>query len=282
MSNVNGWGNINTDDNNNGGGQGERPDFMKITVGDHKVRILDPMPHAYKERWSSKGNDGKGTSIPYLGDKDLLEKENKAFMSKIFKKADAKKLKDKARKEFLKNEGYAKQPHGKVKNKFIIHVLDRATGEVKLLDKGSAIFGEIKKLAMNPEYGDPREYDITITMEDTKGKGNFQDIEYSVTPARQNTPLTDAEKALYEEKKIDLEKLKAPTLTPEQYLAIAKGASYESVTNTDEKTDKDMLEDDEETTEQETEEKAEPEKDEDIDLDDGELSDEDLDGVEFG
>ena len=252
---------------------------MKLSIGDHKVRILDPVPHVYQERWSSKGNGGQGTSIPYLGADDLLEAKNKAFMKKIFQEADDKKLKDKARKDFLRDEGYAKQPYGKVKKKFIIHVLDRASGEVKLLDKGSAIFGAIQKLAMNPEYGDPRNYDITITMEDTKGKGNFQDIEYSVTPARSNTPLTEAEKALYEEKKVDLAELKKPRLTPEQYLAVANGATYEEVENvTKEESDPELVEDPKPAKEP----AKEPEKDEEVVTSKkGALSQEELENLNF-
>jgi len=281
---LNGWGAINTDDNTGGTGSGDRPDFMKISLGDHKVRILDPMPHAYQERWAQRGNGGTGTSIPYLGSDDLLESENRAFMSKIFKEADEKKLKDKARKDFLKNEGYAKQPHGKVKKKFIIHVLDRASGEVKLLDKGSAIFGKIQALALNAEYGDPREYDITITMKDTKGKGNFQDIEYDVTPARSNTPLTEAEVALYEAKKVDLAKLKAPKYTPEQYLALAKGATYDDLEgNKPEANDPELVKDDAPAEKpEEVKEEAKPEKDEDVKVDKaGALTEEELSKLSF-
>lgn len=222
-----GWGAVDVEENNGGAGQQqERPDFMKISMGDNKVRVLDAFPHVYKERYSKRANGGQGASIGYFGADDLLEKANQAFMAQKFKEADAKGLKDKARKDFLRDEGYSKTPYEKVKDKNIIHVLDRATGEVKLLDKGNGIFGALKKLAMNPEYGDLRNYDVTITMEDTKGQGNFQDIKYTVVAARSNVPLTDAEKALYEAKKIDLKKFKTPNYTPEQAKLIADGATF--------------------------------------------------------
>lgn len=226
---VQGWGAVDNDQQNNGGGQQDRPDFMKISMGDNKVRVLDMFPFSYKEYYVPAANGGTGASIGYFGKDDLLEKANSAFMATKFKEADAKGLKDKARKDFLRDSGYSKTPFPKLKEKHIIHVLDRATGEVKLLDKGNAIFGAMKKLALNPEYGDLRNYDITITMEDTKGNGDFQDIKYSVTPARANSDLTEAEKALYESKKIDLAKMKTPTYTAEQALLIAKGATFQDI-----------------------------------------------------
>jgi hypothetical protein len=288
---LNGWGAIDNEENNNGGGQQERPDFMKIEMGDNKVRILDMIPYTYKERWSNQANGGQGASIPFLGEADLMEQENQAFMKKIFKEADAKKLKDKARKDFLRDEGYKKQPWNKVREKHIIHVLDRATGEVKLLDKGNGIFGKIKKLALNAEYGDPRQYDITITM--TGDSKDFTTIEYTVTPARSNTPLTEAEAKLYEEKKIDLKKFKTPDYTPEQAYAIAKGGTFEEVLGSgsddseevNKKADTNDLPEEEKAPEQtpeQPEKQPEPEKAPEVEVEkEGELSEEELNNMEF-
>jgi hypothetical protein len=288
---LNGWGAIDNEENQGGSnGAPERPDFLKVEIGDTKVRVLDMIPYSYKEWWSTRGNGGDGCSIPYLGADDLLEAQNKAHMSKIFKEADAKGLKDKARKDFLRDFGYKKQPWGKVKEKNIIHVLDRATGEVKLLDKGNGIFKKLKKLALNPEYGDLRNYDVTIVM--TGDKNDFTTIEYDVTPARSNTPLTDAEAKLYEEKKIDLKKFKSPDMTPEQALAIAKGATFkdilgdgsDSTEEVNEKADENNLPPQEEKAPEstpETEEKA-PRKDETVEIEKEEaLSEDELNGIEF-
>ncbi|TWJ39636.1 hypothetical protein CHCC5027_3549 [Bacillus paralicheniformis] len=292
MTNINeevlaGWGAVDQEDNNKGNSKKKNDlDFLKIPYGDTKIRVLDVAPHVYKEWWSTKGNGGQGCSIPFFEEGDLLEAENQAFMSKIFKQADKKNLKDKARKDFLRDEGYKKQPWGKVKNKNIIHVLDRATGEVKLLDSGNGIFKEIKKYATNPEYGDPRQYDITITKTDTKGNGDFHDIEYTVTPARSNTPLTPEEEELYKSKKIDLVEYKTPDMTPEQALRIAKGATFkevlgkdsDSAEESDSKSDESMLPPQEETPEEPPKE----EKEQPIEIDkDEELSAEELESLEF-
>lgn len=301
MTNINdqiaaGWGAIGEEDKPNGGGKKERPEYLTLPLGDTKVRLLDLVPHVYYEWFSPVGNgaikDGerqhKGCSIPYFGEGDLLEAENDAFMKKIFKQADDQKLEGKERKNFLRDEGYQKQPWGKLKKKAIIHVLDRATGEVKLLNGGMGIFNAIKKYAENPEYGDPRKYDITITKTDKGGKGNWYDIEYTVAPARQNTPLTEAEQKLYEEKRIDLAELKGTgNMTPEQAYQIAKGATFAEVLGKDsegaeattEKSNPDMLPKEEDAPQEAPET---PQKEEAVDVNKGEeLSAEELEGLEF-
>jgi hypothetical protein len=298
MTNVNnevlaGWGNVGKEEENTGGQPTEKLDFLKIPFGDTKVRILDIAPHTYKEWWSTRGNGGQGNgcSIAYFSSGDLLEAENRNFMNNIFKQADSQGLKDKARKDFLRDFGYKKQPWGKVKEKNIIHVLDRATGEVKLLDHGNGVFNAIKAFALNPEYGDPRNYDITITKTDTKGQGNFQDIKYSVTPARSNTPLTEAEKALYEEKKIDLKEFKTPNYTPEQALLIAKGATFQDVLgngsdsseDVEEKSDTSQLPQEESKEEKAPEKQPEPTKEETIDINkEAPLTADELNDIDFG
>jgi len=234
MANQNGWNTVGTEENkgNNGGGQPQEDklDFLATPEGETKVRIMDEAPFFYQEYWSVKANGGNGSSIPYKGKgTDLLEKANQDFMKKVFAEADAKGLKNGSpeRKKFLKDNGYDKQPFGKLKNKYLIHVLDRATGELKLLDKGKGVFEELKKYAINPEYGDLREYDVTITREGT----GWMDTEYGVTPARSNVPRTPEELALYEAKKMDLQKLKGGEgLTPEQCLFIAEGGLWSELT----------------------------------------------------
>jgi hypothetical protein len=275
---LNAWGSIDSE-GNNGDSQKERPEFLKLDIGSTKIRILDMIPYSYKEWWAPRGNGGEGCSIPYFGKDDLLEAENQAHMKKIFAEADKKGLKDKTRKDFLRDYGYRKQPWGKPKEKHIIHVLDRATGEVKLLDKGNAIFKKLKKLALDPEYGDLRQYDVTIVM--SGDKNDFASIEYDVTPARQNTPLTEAELKLYEEKRIDLKKFKTPNMTPEQALAIAKGATFkevlgngsDSAEEAEEKSSENMLPSEEGVTR----------KDEDVNIDKEEvLTEEELNNINFG
>lgn len=287
MTNVNndlmaGWGAIDAEENNGGNGGGnkpERPDFLKLSIGDTKIRVLDMIPFSYKEWYIPKANGGSGSSIGYFaGGADLLEKANQAHMKKIFAEADKRGLKDKARKDFLRDAGYKKQPYGKVKDKNIIHVLDRATGEVKLLDKGNGVFKELKKYAMNPEYGDLRNYDITITM--AGDMADFQTIEYSVTPARSNSPLTEAEIALYEAKKIDLKAFKTPSYTPEQALLIANGATYADVLGNGSDTQEEVNEKADDTMlppQEDSKEEGAP-----VDVEKGEaLTEEELANVEF-
>lgn len=238
MANQNGWNTVGTEEEVNTGApaqQEDKLDFVTLAVGETKLRVMDEAPHFYQGYWATKGNgaasgNGNGTFIPYKGKgKDLLEKANYDFMDKVFKEADAKGLTkgSDARKKHTK-AGYAKQPYGKIKNKYIIHVINRATGNLELLDGGPAIFNELKKYAINPEYGDLREYDITITKTGT----DFQEIEYSVTPARSNTPRTPEEIALYEVKKVDRSDLKdGKDLTPEQCLFVAQGGLWSEVNN---------------------------------------------------
>ncbi|QHB48431.1 phosphoesterase [Geobacillus phage GBK1] len=270
---INGWSVVDDDNNEAGFNEERKLDYLKLPEGDTRIRVLDVAPYAFKEWWAPRGNGGKGTSIPYKGKDDLLEAENKAFMEKVFQEADRLGLKGDKRKKFLREKGYSKLPWGKVKQKYVIHVLDRATGEVKLLEKGNGLFKELKKYAVNPEYGDLRQYDVTITR-----KGSGLNTEYTVTPARQNTPLTDEEIRLYEESKVDLAKLKDHShITPEQCLAVAKGAKWEDVlkknNNDEEKVDQDTSPQDD---------YSEGSSEEPIEIDSGEvLTDEELENLEF-
>jgi hypothetical protein len=281
MTNINneilaGWGAVDTEETNGSQQEERKLEYLQLPEGDTRIRVLDAVPYKYKDWWAPKGNGGKGTSIPYKGKDDLLEAENQAFLKKVFDEADRRGLKGKARKDFLREHGYKKLPWGKPRNRFVIHVLDRATGEVKLLDKGNGLFKELQKYVLNPEYGDLRQYDVTITR-----KGSGLDTEYTVTPARQNTPLTEEELKLYEECKVDLAKLKSfDHVTPEQCLAIAKGATWQEVLgngsdssqDVSEKSDENMLPQD----------KKAPEKDEQINIDKGEvLTAEELENLEF-
>ena len=229
-----GWNTVGEEaQGNNGGGQPQEDklDFLATPEGETEIRVLDEAPYYYQEWWAVQGNEGKGTSIPYKGKgKDLLEKANQEFMAKVFTEADAKGLKNgsDARKKFVKTNGYDKQPFGKLKNKYLIHVLDRATGEVKLLDKGKGLFEKLKGFALHKYHGDLRTYDVTIVR---KGNG-WMDTEYDAMECPTKTPLIEEEIALYEAKKVDLHKLKGgEDLTPEQCLFVANGGAWSEVNN---------------------------------------------------
>ncbi|PEM64458.1 phosphoesterase [Bacillus toyonensis] len=247
MANQNGWNTVGIEENKGsnvvGNPQEDKLDFLATPEGDTKIRVMDEAPYFYQGYWSVNGNgakdgNGNGCFVPYKGKgKDLLEKANQEFMAKVFKEADEKGLKNgsKERKKFLKDNGYDKQPYGKLKSKYIIHVIDRADGQLKLLDAGAGIFEELKSYAMNEEYGDLREYDVTINREGT----GWQDTKYKVTPARSNTPRTPEEIKLYEDQKVDREKLKGGEgLTPEQCLFIAEGGLWSELPQEDASTEK--------------------------------------------
>ena len=60
----------------------------------------------------------------------------------------------------------------------------------------NTVYKDIEKLQKNPDYGFdevPMPYDITIV---AAGAGTL-DVDYSVVPARNNTPLTPSEMALW-------------------------------------------------------------------------------------
>lgn len=239
MANQNGWDSIGTTEDNKGTAtqapaqQEDKLDFLALPEGETEVRVLDEAPYFYQGFWATKGNgaesgNGNGCWVPYKGKgKDLLEKANYEFMDKVFKEADEKGLKkgSEERKKHTK-AGYAKQPYGKLKSKYIIHVIDRADGQVKLLDAGPGVFEALKELHAHKYHGDLRTYDVTIVR---KGTG-WQDTKYSVMANPQKTPLTEDEIKLYEEKKIDRAELKGgENLTPEQCLFIAEGGLWSEV-----------------------------------------------------
>ncbi|KAB2380207.1 phosphoesterase [Bacillus toyonensis] len=246
MANQNGWDSIGTTDekkgNNGGTPQEDKLDFLATPEGETEIRVLDEAPYFYQGHWSVKGNgadsgNGNGCWIPYKGKDDLLEKANREFMQGVFKQADAKGLKNGSpeRKKFLKDEGYEKQPYGKLKSKYIIHVIDRADGQIKLLDAGAGIFEALKELHAHKYHGDLRTYDVTIVR---KGTG-WNDTKYSVMACPQKTPLTEDEIKLYEEKKIDRVALKSGEgLTPEQCLFIAEGGLWSELPQEDAPTEK--------------------------------------------
>jgi hypothetical protein len=77
-------------------------------------------------------------------------------------------------------------------------IIDRETGELKIGQFGKAILTQITALKNNPEYAFetmPMPYDITIN---NTGEGANR---YSITPARQNTDITEVEMTALNKKK---------------------------------------------------------------------------------
>jgi len=68
-------------------------------------------------------------------------------------------------------------------------VIDREDQQVKILEGGSSIFGQIKGYALDSDYGDPTKYDIKI-----KKEGSGRETKYTVVPSPNKTELTIEER----------------------------------------------------------------------------------------
>ena len=78
------------------------------------------------------------------------------------------------------------------KVRWFVLIIDRADGIVKTWSMPHSIAKMIRDLQQSEDYGferTPLPYDVTLT---AKGAGTI-DVEYSVMPAKKETPLTDEE-----------------------------------------------------------------------------------------
>lgn len=102
---------------------------------------------------------------------------------RIWKDFDSKKL-------YLTEDGAKTNPEAKLR--WACWAIDRADGQTKLWETSSGVIRDIVALANNPEYtfeGDLMPYDLLINRVGT----TLNDTRYSVSPARQNVPLTEIE-----------------------------------------------------------------------------------------
>ena len=79
----------------------------------------------------------------------------------------------------------------KAQNRFQMNVIDRADGQVKILECGKTIFDSIRNFAKDEDYGKPTKYDFTIVK-----SGSGLETKYDVIPKPKKEPLTEAEKEL--------------------------------------------------------------------------------------
>jgi hypothetical protein len=86
-----------------------------------------------------------------------------------------------------------------VKESFPLLVIDRLDGQPKIYRVSSAIYTAIRKYATDPEWGDPRGYDITITR--TEKPGTYWEIKPS--PNKTNLMQSELDKVM----SLDIEKL---------------------------------------------------------------------------
>jgi len=95
-------------------------------------------------------------------------------------------------------------------DKYAWLVLDRDNNSTPaILQLPSGAYALIRELTLNPEYGNPANYDITVTKKSTNGK-----INYLVTASRTNSDITADEKtALLEVDIIVAMSKNTPTIT---------------------------------------------------------------------
>jgi hypothetical protein len=101
---------------------------------------------------------------------------------------------------YIFKEAFTKNGETIISEKFAIACIDRADGKVKSFKGGMQIFKAIKSFREDAEWGDPINYDFTITR--TEEKPNY----YNVKPSPNKSDLTEEEINKIELENIDLEK----------------------------------------------------------------------------
>lgn len=157
-----------------GGGSSE---WLTLETGDNKIRIVSEYEPLAKH-FSGKGQK----PVTCIGEK------NGCLRCQDMKEWE----------EAHKNDE-KKQPNPhKPTVKFLFWVIDRRDGKFKIAELGWSVIKAIGDLESNTEYAFNKEtclpdYDLTIkkTVKDASPSGT----EYSVIPARSNTPLTPEEVA---------------------------------------------------------------------------------------
>ena len=145
-----------------GVGQGSG-DFMKLEEGDNKVRIVSEY-EVLSKYWLG------GRSVINVGDDKGVE--------------------------YPKKDGKGNDVRSSAK--FLMYVIDRADGKIKMLESNWTIVSGIRDLSVDEDYAFDEEsglpgYDLKIKK--TKTGPNPTDVEYNVLPSPTKTPLTDDEKA---------------------------------------------------------------------------------------
>jgi hypothetical protein len=178
-------------------GKGEgKATYTKFEEGKAiQIRILDSEPISKWTHWLQ----ASGRSVTCLN--------NNCPVCKVIKEQ--------------KEAGIEKPTYSSSK-KFTLHVLNRSTNCVELLEQGKDFFEQL--LTYQRSVGDLRSYDLKIIR---SGKGT--NTKYSFIPMP-ITPLTDAEKDMYEANKFDIVALSKP-YTEEQVLGLMAGKPASEVFN---------------------------------------------------
>jgi len=164
--------------------------FLRLVDGDNELRLVTSpyqyLSHKFKKDVDSSygrkvGCSKVNGSCPLC---DLVEKETA--------------------------EGSEKPLAEKAKQRWFYGVIDRKTGQYKVLDVGWQVFSQIKKYANNPKWGEPTKYDIDIIVD----KGN-PSAYYTVQPVPKE-PLSAADQQIKDNADLDDLKRRCTPLTSEQ------------------------------------------------------------------
>jgi hypothetical protein len=144
--------------------QGEKVDFVKLPEGITRVRIVDDAPYGRWTHWMpqfkrSVNCPGQGCPI------DKIRAEQKAA---------------------------GETPSYGIAKRFAIHVINRETGKLEILEQGKTFFEQLRDL--NADEGDLRDYDIKI-----RRRGSGLDTSYRIDVS-ERAPLSDADKKLLDNK----------------------------------------------------------------------------------
>lgn len=171
------WDKAKGKQNNNGGGERREIKRLALGIGDTRIRLVGNLMPRYVYWIVTK--EGRKMPVECL----QFNRETESFDNSApdpIKEID----------EEIYNE--------KASFAYVCNVIDRADGENKLMDLRSTIYQQIVDYATNPDYGNPADiesgYDLTIKKEKTGPLP--QNVKYTIIPARNNSPLTEAEKSM--------------------------------------------------------------------------------------
>jgi hypothetical protein len=159
-------------------GGGARAEIVRLRIDKDttKVRIVGNVKPRYI-RWVTT-NEGKKHPLECLS----FDSDTEEFVN--------------ARDPFreIDESVYAEKPQFA----YVVNVIDRADGKLKLMDLKTTVYKQLIEYARDPDYGSPADpdngYDITIKREKTGPLP--QNVKYSVMPSRSTVPLTENERAL--------------------------------------------------------------------------------------
>jgi hypothetical protein len=188
-----GWndiqGNTSTDEN--------KVDYVKFEEGKATViRILDEEPVSKWRHWLKVANRSVtccGRECPVC---DSIKRAKSAGLTPVFSST----------------------------KKHTMHILNRTTGKVELLEQGKTFFDQL--LVYKENMGDVRDYDIKVIR-----TGKEKQTTYTMIPMPASG-LTAEEVAVYEANQVDIDLLIAP-YTYEQTLGFMEGKTAEEIFKND-------------------------------------------------